>query len=268
MQLKCPGCSSTLKIPDSAAGKIVKCPCGKQIRVPGGQPQAASPRPAAGRSTATASRPAAAPASGPASSEGGFGGFDAGMFDELTESDMRPVNVPKAANAPPAPTNAALNPYASPASGGTANATKPSHSGQANAPQNKRLGNYILDAIFFQIGAFFMGVVVGLVMAVGGGEAPSASQQMTVTMVTYGVSFLMFLLYYAGTEFLFGATPGKFLTGTRVVAEDGGKAGLGKIIGRTFARIIPFDPLSFCFGDKTTGWHDSLSGTRVIEINA
>jgi hypothetical protein len=34
MQLKCPGCSQLLNIPDAAAGKVVKCPCGKSLQVP------------------------------------------------------------------------------------------------------------------------------------------------------------------------------------------------------------------------------------------
>ncbi|WP_430454172.1 hypothetical protein [Rhodopirellula europaea] len=48
---------------------------------------------------------------------------------------------------------------------------------------------------------------------------------------------------------------------------DGGKAGFGKILGRSLARMIPFDPLSYLFGDKRLGWHDTLSGTRVIDIS-
>jgi hypothetical protein len=80
MKIKCPGCAATLQIPDSAAGKVVKCKCGKQLRAPGGQAAsgqaAAQPRPAAGSSQA---RPAPAPA--PAS----------GLFDELTDTDLAPI---------------------------------------------------------------------------------------------------------------------------------------------------------------------------------
>lgn len=90
MQLKCPGCSRTLKIPDSAAGKVVKCPCGKQLRAP--QPTATQ-RPNA--ASATAARPAPNAA---ASTPGGHAaapaksfGVDAELFDELTDSDWKPV---------------------------------------------------------------------------------------------------------------------------------------------------------------------------------
>jgi uncharacterized RDD family membrane protein YckC len=69
-------------------------------------------------------------------------------------------------------------------------------------------------------------------------------------------------------EVAFGATVGKLITGTRVVSADGGSARAGQVIGRTFARIIPFEPLSFLVGDTTTGWHDSLSGTKVVDTRS
>ncbi|QEF96907.1 hypothetical protein Mal15_09370 [Stieleria maiorica] len=89
MKIKCPGCASLLQIPDSAAGKVVKCKCGKQLRAPaatGAAPKAAAAgatgqsRPAAARPAAQ-SRPLAAPA--PAAT--------AGLFDELTDTDLAPV---------------------------------------------------------------------------------------------------------------------------------------------------------------------------------
>jgi uncharacterized RDD family membrane protein YckC len=75
--------------------------------------------------------------------------------------------------------------------------------------------------------------------------------------------FITGFLYYLGFEVAFGATPGKMLTGTRVVTESGGRPSLGQILGRTCARFIPFEPLSF-FGKEAFGWHDSLSHTRVV----
>jgi len=72
----------------------------------------------------------------------------------------------------------------------------------------------------------------------------------------------MALIYYLVFEGLFNATPVKFLTGTRVVhAKDMQSPGFGKVFVRTLCRRIPFDVLSF-FGKK--GWHDSISGTKVI----
>ena len=59
---------------------------------------------------------------------------------------------------------------------------------------------------------------------------------------------------------------GKLITGTRVVTENGGKPRWGQIVGRSFARFIPFEALSVLFwNDKERrGWHDSLSKTCVV----
>lgn len=75
MKIKCPGCGRILQIPESAAGKVVRCQCGKQMRAPGGAAAPAAAVSTGGR----ASAPAA----------GGFGDFDAGLFDELTETDLQ-----------------------------------------------------------------------------------------------------------------------------------------------------------------------------------
>ncbi len=86
MKLKCPGCAKLLQIPDSAAGKVVKCSCGKQLRVPAAKtaaPKAAAPKAAAPQRPAAA-RPAPA---APAAPMGG----DEDFFNDLTETDLAPV---------------------------------------------------------------------------------------------------------------------------------------------------------------------------------
>ncbi len=92
MKVKCPGCGKLLSIPDSAAGKVVKCSCGKQLRAPGGKPSGGTPsggtkpggaksggKPAPAVGKPAASRPAAAPA------------LDDELFGELTDQDLTPV---------------------------------------------------------------------------------------------------------------------------------------------------------------------------------
>lgn len=81
MKLKCPGCSKTLQIPESAAGKTVKCPCGQALRVPG--PAAATGRPAATPRPGATPRPAPRPAVAANPLDG--------LMDELTDSDLKPV---------------------------------------------------------------------------------------------------------------------------------------------------------------------------------
>ncbi len=70
------------------------------------------------------------------------------------------------------------------------------------------------------------------------------------------------IFYYLLFEGFFGASPAKFISGTRVVGEKSLQTpGFGKILGRTFSRRIPLEALSF-FGER--GWHDSISGTVVV----
>jgi uncharacterized RDD family membrane protein YckC len=77
------------------------------------------------------------------------------------------------------------------------------------------------------------------------------------------VLFATMFVYYLGFEAALGETPGKLLTGTRVVTDSGGKPSFMQILSRTCTRFIPFEPLSF-FGPEVYGWHDRLSRTRVV----
>ena len=70
-------------------------------------------------------------------------------------------------------------------------------------------------------------------------------------------------LYFFAMESLTSRTIGKYLTGTKVVAANGGKPTLGQIAGRSLCRLIPLEPLSF-LGKDTRGWHDVWSHTYVI----
>lgn len=75
--------------------------------------------------------------------------------------------------------------------------------------------------------------------------------------------FLVLAIYYPTMEITTGKTLAKFITKTRVVNEKGEKPEALTILGRNLARLIPFDNLSFLFGSR--GWHDSVSGTRVVK---
>jgi len=69
------------------------------------------------------------------------------------------------------------------------------------------------------------------------------------------------LIYFTFFELIFGATPAKFLTETRVVDLNNQKPGTKAVIFRTLSRHIPFDAFSFIV---TNGWHDNLSDTTVV----
>lgn len=124
------------------------------------------------------------------------------------------------------------------------------------AGRGRRFGTLMVDYVgFMVIGALF-GVVMGILY---GAEADA----MLAKIPDLAMGIIMLLVYYVFFEGIWGRTPGKLVFGTVVVNEDGRKPSLGQILGRTLARCIPFEPLTF-FGER--GLHDRMSSTRVVRV--
>jgi uncharacterized RDD family membrane protein YckC len=129
-----------------------------------------------------------------------------------------------------------------------------SASGFVVASLYKRLGNMVLDSII-------SGIAVTLISsAIFGFGTESLSSSLLIIVLS--------ISYYTVSEVLWQKTPAKFITGTKVVMRDGSKAPFKNILGRSFARIIPFEQLSFLFRKYPIGWHDQLSGTVVVDASA
>lgn len=127
------------------------------------------------------------------------------------------------------------------------------------ATQGKRFVNFLIDQVLLRVFMFGGGIMFGLIAVQTDMDEP------TFNLLALALGAAIFLLYYIIFEFLFGKTLAKFITGTRVVRADGQPPTMGQIIGRTLCRLIPFEPFSFFGGHgRPVGWHDSLSGTRVI----
>lgn len=109
-----------------------------------------------------------------------------------------------------------------------------------------------------------MPYVVWLMMK--GGDAAVATLEEPNFLRDYAIGISAMLVYYIPMEGFFGFTVGKLITGTRVVNEQGGKPRWGQVVGRTFARFIPFEAFSVLFANDTErrGWHDSLPKTYVV----
>jgi uncharacterized RDD family membrane protein YckC len=122
------------------------------------------------------------------------------------------------------------------------------------ATKGTRFLNFIIDYV----------VRLLLAMALGAGLA-LAGLPVTNGGLNYLFAFLTVLLYYMAFEGIFGFTVGKLITGTRVVDSEGGPPSFGQIVGRSFARLVPFEQFSF-FDNPPVGWHDRWSGTRVVNI--
>jgi uncharacterized RDD family membrane protein YckC len=130
--------------------------------------------------------------------------------------------------------------------------------GYVTASKLQRLTHYILDPGLFVV------TCAGFWWAVGGYDVGWSITTPAGRLFALTISMLISaIIYYLFFEVLFGATPGKFFTETRVLSRNGRKPGLGTGLLRTAARCVPFEPFSF-FG-RGGGWHDKWSGTMVVQ---
>lgn len=115
-----------------------------------------------------------------------------------------------------------------------------------------RFANYLIDTLVRVI----LGVIIGVIFGITGHTDISRLESNLIMLV---LAFVYYLLF----ESLMGQTIGKLITQTIVVTEEGERPDFSEILGRSLSRFIPFDALSF-FGETASGWHDSVSGTKVI----
>lgn len=119
-----------------------------------------------------------------------------------------------------------------------------------------RFANYLID--YFIAGIIQYAIIFIPLLLIE--DAYYNSPLLSVGLL--GISLLVYVLYYALTEYLFkGKTIAKFITGTKAVTVEGEDLNFNKALIRALCRFIPFEPFSF-FGE--TGWHDSISKTRVV----
>ncbi|MEN9604685.1 MAG: hypothetical protein RJB39_370 [Candidatus Parcubacteria bacterium] len=121
------------------------------------------------------------------------------------------------------------------------------------ASWGKRLSNHLIDIV--------------LILAIEGGMIFGATfigdRKIALGVMILGVA--SYVLYYLILESMFQTTVGKLITGTKVVNKEGNNPSFLQILGRSFARYIPFEPFSFLMRKYPTGWHDLLSGTYVVD---
>jgi uncharacterized RDD family membrane protein YckC len=133
--------------------------------------------------------------------------------------------------------------------------------GLPDASKGRRFANLLLDTVFFYVCALLLGVALGLAGLADQLEGMGAGAE-------FLLGWTLITVYYVVQEGLWGWTFAKLITGTRVVnAENGTRPSLWRILGRTLARLVPFEPFSF-FGKEPRGWHDRWSGTRVVFVRS
>ena len=130
------------------------------------------------------------------------------------------------------------------------------------AAPRTRFVNLLADNIIFNVLCFVLIFLTGVMLAVAGRQRELESfAEFLGGMGGKFVFVLAYLFYYTLTESMWGRSPAKFLTRTRVVDAQGDLPGWMEILGRSLCRVIPFDAFSFLFGKD---WHDRFSNTFVV----
>ena len=134
---------------------------------------------------------------------------------------------------------------------------------ESTASQGKRFTNHLIDIIFYFIFCFIFGIVLGIVLAIVSPQSLSIFDDDN-KLIEYLLAFIASMIYYSTFEILTGRTPAKYITKTKVVNLNGETPSADVILVRSLCRFIPFDAFSFL--SDGIGWHDKMSGTRVIEV--
>jgi uncharacterized RDD family membrane protein YckC len=131
----------------------------------------------------------------------------------------------------------------------------------------KRFANYMVDLFFMYIFSAVIGGIVGFVLVFVGSTIYSGDNVFGTMLLNYLIGFLSLITYYSLIEYFTGGRSiGKYITGTKVITLEGDKPDFKACLIRSLSRCIPFEAFSF-FGSADSGWHDSISKTRVVTID-
>ncbi len=150
--------------------------------------------------------------------------------------------------------NQELNPYRPP----TAEVQLAGDADEAALLEIAGKGRRFLTWILDYAGFLALSMLIGIAMAFTLG--PESLQYLKGGW-SYLFGFAVMSGYYLFFEGMWGRTPAKMLLGTVVTDLHGRAPPFANIVGRTFARFVPFEGLSF-FGER--GFHDRVSKTLVI----
>ena len=123
-----------------------------------------------------------------------------------------------------------------------------------------RFGHYILDGLIITV------VLLAVDLLLLNGANLGISGALGVDGMAYNFiptldSIIVTAGYYFICEQTMQTTIGKLATNSVVINQYAERPDNASLIGRSFARLVPFEPFS-CLGDR--GWHDTWSNTYVV----
>lgn len=124
-------------------------------------------------------------------------------------------------------------------------------------PKMQRLTHYVVDLCLCIL------ICSTFLMSFGGTffSMLESSLGRQVTMIMF--VFFARILYFPIFETVFGASPGKLLTESRLLSTNGEKITFKQGFLRTLFRAVPFD--AFTYLGNGNGWHDDWVDTMVVK---
>lgn len=135
------------------------------------------------------------------------------------------------------------------------------------APLTKKLGAWLYDAliciaIWFLWGLFTFPLIRWLL-----GVDDIYTAQDTLIYKIYSVlPALLILFYFVGSHVRFGQTVGMSSWKLMLVQNNGKPVTLGQALVRDITAVLGIGMLFSLFNSKKLGWHDMISGTRVVAL--
>lgn len=127
-----------------------------------------------------------------------------------------------------------------------------------------RFGHYIIDAIIIGFLAFgFKQIWIDGANAGFMGFLGIRMNGLQYNFIPSLENILITVGYYFTCEATMQRTIGKYATNSIVINQYAEKPDTGSLLGRSFARMVPFEALS-CLSER--GWHDRWSNTYVVTM--
>lgn len=119
------------------------------------------------------------------------------------------------------------------------------------------------------IDAFIMSIFAAAIVFMIVGNTGSPQGQTGISIITTIGLFLYWAIWESSD---YQASPGKMMMSLRVIGFKGKKVDALQSIGRNAAKFLSIAAvfggiIAILFHSERKGWHDSLSGTEVINAN-
>lgn len=124
-----------------------------------------------------------------------------------------------------------------------------------------RFGHYIIDAIIIGVIVFAIEFVLIQLFNTQLFSRNDRNGVFLMNLIPSIDNIIITVAYYFVCEKTMQRTIGKFATNAVVINQYAEQPSDGSLIGRSFARLVPFEALS-CLSDR--GWHDTWSKTYVV----